>query len=60
MTDRYMHLNPTHFVGIVSALDMAEQATDPQGDPQAKNTLETSGAKMLSSVPSEVSEATGR
>lgn len=47
MTDRYMHLNPTHLAGIVSALDRAEQGGDPQTAPQVLGTVENVEAKVV-------------
>ena len=48
ITERYIHLNPDHFKGIVSALDSAEQsAMAPQMAPQEKTGVEAGGAKVV-------------
>ena len=60
LTDRYMHLNPDHFRGVVRALDAAEQAPAPQtarcSDPQ----VESAEAKVVNSDRSTDSENVGR
>ncbi len=48
MTERYLHLNPDHFRGIVSALDGAEQGRATQTATCSENGLDTSQAHVVS------------
>lgn len=49
MTERYVHLNPEHFKGIVQALDLAEQAAPaPHTAPKEDRDVEAVGAKVIS------------
>ena len=60
MTDRYMHLNPEHFRGIVRVLDGAEQAPATQSATCLDLQVERTGAKVVSSSAAKVSENMGR
>jgi integrase len=60
MTDRYMHLQPHHFAGVVAALDRAEKGMDTQKDTQADLAVEPEKAKVVSSSGSTGSTRTGR
>ena len=47
MTERYLHLNPDHFRGIVSALDGAEQGRETQTATCSENGLDASQAHVV-------------
>ena len=47
ITERYIHLNPDHFRGIVSALDSAEQSAMATSRPPKPSAVVESEAKVV-------------
>jgi len=63
MTDRYMHLNPEHYRGIVRALDAAERAAQAMATQMATYSdpsLDAESAGVVNSHPASDSHRMGR
>ena len=60
MTDRYIHLSPEHFRGIVRGLDTAAPARAIQTATWLDLQVEGARAKVVSSYPAKRSENVGR